>query len=886
MLNGQIISDKELSGKLVKNEELFNHEYLYNRNAYDAHPIHAITGLKEKLAELENKAPNDFKLIKAEISRLLTNISEERTRAQASEKQIQADIDKLTKVLATIQNNEETEKLVIALAKLRVENLELKNELIEAVNKVSEDLVEQISLLQDLSATTNTSITNLTEADITLKKDFSEKFINIETTISAHTDAIVEIEKKVATQEAVLVEVKDKLDALNNDPEVPSNGIIDALLETFVTTTDIITVEQNISELKSRVDDIESSINGVLSRLDILDTQVETIPTLSEDIQSLSKNVTDPTTGILSRVITNEATIATNNEKLQSLQTATDKNTADIAATESEIELLKTSVETLEETLNKNNIAGVDLTVIEIKISNLEDDVTQLRSDLINKIQDETNLLKGSIDSISSYINKFQTEDLPEIQENIHGLKLEVAETKGVAEDTKQIVKTLSKTINRLEEDFSNRLQNLDTEVSQFNTTKETVNRLDTDVALLQQDTTGLNTLISQVNYTNDQQNTKLDELDKSLRDLNVAVFGSNGEGSLDSYIQDLQNQINNMSSVFHFVGIIDTTTTKTAKNGKPEYLISKPNLGNAKVTLRDSIYTINKPYEAQPGDVVLVELFNEFSKEQESLGYAEFVFIKTPAVNGQPARQDWEELGNIQILDAQLQHHIQTALASNEEYKNTINGIIDGLETELNHHIAKDFETRSLIFSSREAAELYARGMDPDRFPTPEGTPPPGDVGVQTNAYPGLIITVATDGLYESYIIKEDRSLTLISGGGGSGGSPDIGTDYQYCFRANTELDTSFAAVDNNGFVNGYVAVSIEKPTRKNNVLQIDASLTDGGDYIYYLSTISNLKFTCNGFYAPFINLGQLTQALNGINYTLYRSSRKITEAIELVIN
>jgi hypothetical protein len=144
----------------------------------------------------------------------------------------------------------------------------------------------------------------------------------------------------------------------------------------------------------------------------------------------------------------------------------------------------------------------------------------------------------------------------------------------------------------------------------------------------------------------------------------------------------------------------------------------------------------------------------------------------------------------------------------------------------------------------------------------------------------------VVTDGLYESYIIKEDRSLTLISGAGGGSGSPDRETDYQYCFRTDTELDTSFKAIDNGGFIEGYTAVYLEKANRKNNTLSIAASSLANGEYIYYLSTISDLKFTCGGFEATFRNLGQLTQELNGKNYILYRSNRKITEAIEIVVN
>lgn len=902
MLNGQIISDKELSGKLVKNEELFNHEYLYNRNAANAHPIQAITGLKEKLIELENKAPNEFKLIKAEIFRLLANILAESTRAQSSEKQIQAEVDKLTKVLTTIQNDEEIKKLVVAVAELEAKNLKLKNELDEAINKVSEDLLDQVSLVKDLSNTANTNVTDLIAANRDLK-ELSEKFSSIEASISTCTNTIADIEEEVDAQKATLDELEAKLKELNSSAP-----------ETSVTTEDITSIEENITNLTSRVNAVESSVNdedGILSKLTELD---DIAGTLKEAIQTLNTKTDSSNT----KIAANEDSIKTYNKMLQSIQSIISTNTTKISSVKSKIDSLKTTVEALTEDVGENSTKVDKLEDdLNTKFSGLESKIDETEEDLEARIQDKIKLLNTAIQTNAGYINDLE-EAKDAAQDDILELQIDVYNIKGSTDTLKQAVKDLSKVTDKLNNEeegkyhaacsyidnqlaeitkeldaalktHSNQqeaIEGIDSKVQNLVTSKESfeasiteltniTNGHSTDIGSLKSTT---DTLVQKTNsFTHEfaseynknlAQDERLAELETKLTELFEA------DENLGENIGDLQDQISSMSSVLRLVGVIDTTTTVTDENGKPKHLVSKPNSGNAKVTLKNSIYnSISNAYEAQPGDIVLVEIFNT---NNESLGYAEFIYTN----------QDWEELVNIHSLENQLRHTLQVAINDHTDRINTMKAEVDRLEDNIAHHIANDFVTRSLIFSSKENAELYAQGMDPDRFPIPEGTPPAEGEYLRTNAYPGLIITVATDDIYESYIIKEDRSLTLISGGGGGSGSPDKETDYQYCFRTSAELDTSFVAVDEGGYVKSYAAVNIGRPTRKNNTLLIDASSTAGGDYIYYLSTLPNLKFTCNGFEATFRDLGQLEHVLNDVHYTLYRSNRKITEAIELVVN
>lgn len=967
MLNGQIISDGELSGKLVKNEELFNHEYLYNRNAADAHPIQAITGLKEKLAELENKAPTEFKSIKAEISRLITNILNESTRAQASEKQIQAEVNSLAKALLAVQNDEELEKIALDIIKLKTENLELKNELVEAINKVSEGLVEQISLLQDLSNAVDARVTNLTEADIELKETFSEKFINTEASISENTNNIIEIEKKVAGQEAALDELKAELETLSNNPETPSNDFLDSLIKTFVTTEDIATVEQNIASLKNRITDLESSINGedgVLSRLDVLETQATVVYTLAENIQSLSEDVSSSKI----KVAINEDNIKANKENLQNIQLKTESNIADISAVKSEIESLKTITESLEKSVNTNKVNIEELSDAQAQLAELQTDIIELRSELILKIQSEAALLDISLDKVSAYITTFDTLILPDIQKNIQVLTEEITDIKNSTEKANNLAEQLSKSLDTLQGDFEGDLNSLRVYIDQKyqearremlaknsgqqsaidgiklslqeltksdkifsasiddlisiteqhsldlssletiignsntpgtlsyqaekNSIDISVNRgniaqLADKVIDLAENDKLINSSISSVRDKNVAQDRKLTYLDNKLTELQTAIFGNEEDLSndgLNADVKDLQNQLNNMSSVFRFVGIIDTATTVTSEDGKPLYLRLNSNSAINKVTLKDSIYNSNNPYEAHPGDVVLVERFDKQSGQ--SLGYAEFVFINTTT------HKDWEEIGNIQVLDSQLQHHIDKAINDNNAYKEAMNEQFEDLRQDITHHIAKDFETRSLIFPDKESAEAYAQGMDPERFPPPGGDGSEDLLANRTNAYPGLIITVVTDGIYESYIIKEDRSLTLISGGGGSG-SPDKITDTQYCVQelsgrtlniTNVTLDTFKNALSDSAEIDETIEVikiTIDKPERKNNKIMTYRTLSPGG-YIYYISKLENLKFTSSGFDAGFTRLDGIS--LDG--YYVYRTNQKLIEPVEITIN
>lgn len=963
MLNGQIISDSELSGKLVKNEELFNHEYLYNRNAADAHPIQAITGLKEKLAELENKAPTEFKSIKAEISRLITNIINESTRAQASEKQIQAEVNSLAKALLAVQNDEELEKLALDIIKLKTENLELKNELVEAINKVSEGLVEQISLLQDLSDAVDTRVTDLTKADIDLKEMFSEKFINTETSISTNMNTIIEIEQRVANQETALAELKTELEALNSSPEAPSSDFLDSLIKTFVTTEDIVIIEQNIVNLKNRITDLESSINGedgVLSRLNILETRATVVDTIAENIQSLSGDISSSKI----KIAINEDHIKALKEKIQNIQVDTDNNTANILTVESEIESVKTITESLEKSVNTNKVNIEELSSAQDRLSELHTDITKLRSELTLKIQSESALLDISLDKVTDYITALNTSILPEIQKDIQELAVELADVKVSAEEAYSLAKQSAESITKLQDNFKGSLNNLHVYVNQkadeatqkildaglsqqevideikqgiqkleksdkdFSTsidaTTDVVEKHSLDIDLLSNiignstmpgtlsyqagqnsidisiNRGKINQLIDKINdllakdvstdkailsvqNTNTTQDIKLTSLENKLTELRVNIFGEEG---IDTNIKELQSQINNMSSVFRFVGIVDTTSTEVAANGKPKYLKLNSASPSNRITLRDSIYDRNNPYVAQPGDVILVELFDTQSNPPVSLGYAEFVFVHTPTY------QDWEELGNMHSLDTQLQHHIEKAISDNNNYKAAVDKQLDDLRQDITHHIIKDFEVRSLIFPSLDEANKYASGMNQELFPLPDGTPGTDSTITWTNAYPGLIITVATDGLYESYIIKEDRSLTLISGGGGSG-SPDKITDTQYCVQElsghtlnidEATLDTFRNAPSEGDEIDettDVVKITIDKPERKNNKIITYRTLSPGG-YIYYISKLDNLKFTSSGFDAGFTRLDGVS--LNG--YYVYRTNQKIIEPVEITIN
>lgn len=888
MLNGQIISDSELSGKLVKNEELFNHEYLYNRNAADAHPIQAITGLKEKLAELENKAPTEFKSIKAEISRLITNILNESTRAQASEKQIQAEVNSLAKALLAVQNDEELEKIALDIIKLKTENLELKNELVEAINKVSEGLVEQVSLLRDLSNAVDAMVTDLTKADIELKT-FSEKFINTEASISKNTNNIIEIETKVADQEAALDKLRAELETLSNNPETPSNDFLDSLIKTFVTTADIATVEQNIASLKNRITDLESSINGedgVLSRLGILETQATVVHTLAENIQSLSKDVSSSKI----KVAINEDNIKANKENLQNIQLKTESNITDISAVKSEIESLKTTTESLEKSVNTNKVNIEALSNAQAQLTKLQADIIELRSELILKIQSEAALLAKSLDKVSAYITTFDTLILPDIQKNIQVLTEEITDTKN---DLISITEQHSLDLSSLETVIgdSNTPGTLSYQAEKnsidISVNKGNIAQLADKVIDLAENDKLINSSISSVRDKNVAQDHKLTYLDNKLTELQTAIFGNEEDlfnDGLNADVKDLQNQLNNMSSVFRFVGIIDTATTVTSEDGKPLYLRLNSNSAINKVTLKDSIYNSNNPYEAHPGDVVLVERFDKQSGQ--SLGYAEFVFINTTT------HKDWEEIGNIQVLDSQLQHHIDKAINDNNAYKEAMNEQFEDLKQDITHHIAKDFETRSLIFPDKESAEAYAQGMDPERFPPPGGDGSEDLLANRTNAYPGLIITVVTDGIYESYIIKENRSLTLISGGGGSG-SPDKITDTQYCVQelsgrtlniTNATLDTFKNALSDSAEIDEtteVIKITIDKPKRKNNKIMTYRTLSPGG-YIYYISKLENLKFTSGGFDAGFTRLDGVS--LDG--YYVYRTNQKLIEPVEITIN
>jgi hypothetical protein len=164
-----------------------------------------------------------------------------------------------------------------------------------------------------------------------------------------------------------------------------------------------------------------------------------------------------------------------------------------------------------------------------------------------------------------------------------------------------------------------------------------------------------------------------------------------------------------------------------------------------------------------------------------------------------------------------------------------------------------------SLIFNSKEDAEKYVRES--------------------SYVYPGQLITVNTAGLFEAFILDNEKNLQLFSGGGGGGGAPDRVTETQYCIQITTDAIPS--TMDD--FVTDTAnSIAIPNPKRKNNTITTK-QLDNPGGYVYYVSQLADLKFTSAGFDAGFTIVGKVS---NADSYNIYRSNQKLMAPVTITIN
>ena len=187
----------------------------------------------------------------------------------------------------------------------------------------------------------------------------------------------------------------------------------------------------------------------------------------------------------------------------------------------------------------------------------------------------------------------------------------------------------------------------------------------------------------------------------------------------------------------------------------------------------------------------------------------------------------------------------------------NELNERIDDVSDELEQ---RWIMPSSLIFNSKAEAETYVKES--------------------SQTYPGQLITVNNDGLLEAFILDNENNLQLFSGGGGgSSGSPDKVTETQYCIQI--PGDTIPSTMDD--FVTDTAnSIAIPNPKRKNNTITTK-QLDSPGGYVYYVSQLTDLKFTSAGFDAGFTIIGKVS---NADSYNIYRSNQKLMASVTITIN
>ncbi len=348
--------------------------------------------------------------------------------------------------------------------------------------------------------------------------------------------------------------------------------------------------------------------------------------------------------------------------------------------------------------------------------------------------------------------------------------------------------------------------------------------------------------------------NTELDNTDKKISELQTSLQSNTGElnsvnlaiGTLRAQDKDLESKINKTNeSVSKLTNDFEDFKVTEFKNLKSDLTTQLGNLDNNLKSVEDSVTELDTKISNTNNSINNLSntVSNSFTETNNTI---------------LELRADVDENNkSIENLDGKF-----TALSK------TVQDKASELQTKIDTHTHNNYwqTPNSLIFNNKDEANSFIAANE-------------------TQTYPGQLVTINTDGLLETYVLDQDKALQLISGGGGGGGTPDKVTETQYCIHVKNNdfipqsLESFISVSDSDAYI-----INIPKATRKNNIINTNQLEAPGG-YIYYASTLLDLKFTSGGFDAGFSNFSTFTTD-TGYVYNIYRTNQKIIDAVEININ
>lgn len=258
MLKGKITVDSNISGSLSNKKKLLDHEALYNRNAQNAHPIEAITGLLTVLEDLKRTSETlaaNFYRHENSINNAVVN---ETKRAKKAEASLESHMNQLSDEISSISDIIENEQTDFS-TELNIEKIE-RNKADERLNKQLSSLDKKLENLID----TNNNHIKKSEKDI---EDINLTLLNNEETFAQHLN---DFDTHVSRLNELILSFNRHLDSFEShlrDEAETENNINEAIqeLETRLSRefSDRLTNEKN--QLTADLNDLETL---VVSKID------------------------------------------------------------------------------------------------------------------------------------------------------------------------------------------------------------------------------------------------------------------------------------------------------------------------------------------------------------------------------------------------------------------------------------------------------------------------------------------------------------------------------------------------------------------------------------------------------------------------------------------
>lgn len=519
MVYGKITPSQGNTGKTytTDNEKnrLMNHDLMFNRDVADQHPISAITGLTDELAQLQlvtrqlntkiyamrdSLDASVNKLVEIEVTRAKQAEALIRTESKDQVKYLQQELNKLSAQVSQLKATSGDSELLPQINQLEEQLLGL-NGAVRALEVLTTTVDSRLSAL-DAKVFTNS------DAVITKISQLNVRYETIRAELRAAVTSLTGEDTLLARRVAAL----EELSGSNQDSPISAEEITGLVKE--------------LATVKAQLQILETSINASISHLQLECSEVLTVigdDTTVGSIQYKLRVVEEQQAQLITKVReVQDAHIANLNSILNKL-----------AVLESvDIEALANQQVTIEQTIN-----------------NFTEDLSQTQQDVTKLSADSANIARNVEQRFASVETKVSG-----LLRDYYGLLANADQLGGQIEDTatvleNSIASTKELLLEALSADSTRLLGSVsasDTEASIYGTRN-----------LVTKKVTELSTSISnQITEILNNQSVLNNELLTADADLGVAV--RNLDVKLDTQLGELQEKIKGVSGTTHFIGIFD----------------------------------------------------------------------------------------------------------------------------------------------------------------------------------------------------------------------------------------------------------------------------------------------------------------------------------------